>query len=219
MNQPKTQEATKDVSTKDKLIKHYEKDALIYDFNRRFFLFGRNDMITQIGASLNPTSILEIGCGTGVNLVKLGQLFPQAELTGIDLSQDMLNVAKTNLSATKNVTLVNEMFDQNTVLPKFDLILCSYITSTVPDLAALLKLISAHLTRQGHFACVDFHSSNVGAFKRWISHSIPIRTQFPEALLTPLFTPKLLQAKRAYCGIWRYFTYIGQKLEQHEQQQ
>lgn len=201
-----------ELTTKDKLIKHYEKDAVVYDFNRRFFLFGRNDMIAQIGERLNPATILEIGCGTGVNLAKLSQLFPQAQLTGIDLSEDMLNVAKSNLAASDNVTLINEMFDQNTVLPKFDLILCSYITSTVPDLDPFLQLIATHLNDQGHFACVDFHSSNVGAFKRWISHSIPIRTHFPEQLLTPLFTPKLLKARKAYLGVWRYFNYIGEKV-------
>ena len=202
---------TKDVTTKEKLIKHYEKDALIYDFNRRFFLFGRHAMIKQIGNSLNPASILEIGCGTGVNLAKLHQLFPQAQLTGIDLSQDMLNVAKSKLAGVDNITWVNEMFDENTVLPKFDLILCSYITSTVPDLEAMLQQINAHLTDNGHFACVDFHSSNVEAFKNWISHSIPIRTHFPTDALTPLFDPKLLKVKKAYFGIWNYFNYIGQK--------
>ena len=58
---------------KENLIRHYKKDASIYDFNRRFFLFGRNRLINQIAKTVSPSSILEIGCGTGVNLIKLNE--------------------------------------------------------------------------------------------------------------------------------------------------
>jgi S-adenosylmethionine-diacylgycerolhomoserine-N-methlytransferase len=199
------------IDTRENLIRHYKKDASIYDFNRRFFLFGRNRLMSQIGQRLNPASILEIGCGTGVNLVKLNQLFPDSKITGLDLSQEMLNVAQEKITQISNITLVNDMFDQHTFLPKFDLILCSYTTSTVPNLSLFLSAIETHLTDQGHFACVDFHSSSTHAFERWISHSIPIRTHFPEELLIKLFDTKLLKVSRAYGGIWKYFSYIGQK--------
>ena len=59
------------LDTKDNLIRHYKKDALIYDLNRRFFLFGRNRLINQSGKTLNPSSILGLGCGPGVNMIKL----------------------------------------------------------------------------------------------------------------------------------------------------
>ncbi|MCI5144065.1 MAG: methyltransferase domain-containing protein [Candidatus Electrothrix sp. AR3] len=198
-----------ELTTKDKLIKHYQKDALVYDLNRRFFLFGRKALISLIGKTLKPATILEIGCGTGGNLLRLSKLFPKAKLTGIDLSADMLDVAKNKLG--DNISLIHEMFDHNLVLAKFDLIVCSYLTSTVPELPKLLAQVAETLNDNGHFACVDFHSSNNEAFKRWISHSIPIRTHFPVAALSPLFEETVLSSKRAYLGIWRYFMYIGQK--------
>lgn len=200
-----------ELSTKDKIIRHYEKDALVYDLNRRFFLFGRNAILSLIGKTINPSTILEIGCGTGSNLLKLSKTFPNAKLTGIDLSVDMLNVAKSKLGDNPNVILINEMFDHNSRLPKFDLVLCSYITSTVPDLTKMLELTAATLNEKGYFACVDFHSSNYEFFKQWISHSIPIRTHFPTESLEPLFDKKALQTKKAYLGIWNYFLYMGQK--------
>jgi len=199
------------LDTKDNLIRHYKKDASIYDLNRRFFLFGRNRLINQIAKTLNPSSILEIGCGTGVNLIKLNKLFPNSRITGLDVSLEMLNVARTKITQNTNITLINEMFDQHTSLPKFDLILCSYTASTVPNLPLFLSAIATHLTDQGHFACVDFHSSNSVVFQRWISHSIPIRTHFPEDLLVKFFAERQRVVSRAYGGIWKYFHYIGQK--------
>jgi S-adenosylmethionine-diacylgycerolhomoserine-N-methlytransferase len=103
------------------------------------------------------------------------------------------------------------MFDQHTSLPTFDLILCSYTASTVPNLSLFLSTIATHLTDQGHFACVDFHSSRSGVFERWISHSIPIRINFPEELLVKFFAKRQLKVSHAYAGIWKYFHYIGQK--------
>lgn len=197
--------------TKEDLIRHYKKDASIYDFNRRFFLFGRNRLINQIAKTLSPSSILEIGCGTGVNLIKLNKLFPDSKITGLDVSPEMLQVARTKISRNANITLINDMFDQHTSLPRFDLIVCSYTASTVPNLSLFLSTIATHLTDQGHFACVDFHSSGSAVFERWISHSIPIRTNFPEELLVKFFTKRQLKVSHAYGGIWKYFHYIGQK--------
>jgi S-adenosylmethionine-diacylgycerolhomoserine-N-methlytransferase len=198
------------LNTKENLIRHYKKDALIYDFNRRFFLFGRNRLIKQIGGVLNPASILEIGCGTGINLVKLNKLFPNSRIVGLDVSPDMLSVARSKLTQISNITLINEMFDQHTSLPKFDLILCSYTASTVPDLPLFLSVIKTHLADQGHFACVDFYSCNNLVFEHWISHSIPIRTHFPEELLVKFFITRQLEINLAYGGVWKYFNYIGQ---------
>jgi S-adenosylmethionine-diacylgycerolhomoserine-N-methlytransferase len=198
------------LNTKENLIRHYKKDALIYDFNRRFFLFGRNRLIKQIGGVLNPASILEIGCGTGINLVKLNKLFPDSRIVGLDVSPDMLSVARSKLTPISNITLINELFDQHISLPKFDLILCSYTASTVPDLPLFLSVIKTHLAEQGHFACVDFYSCNNLVFEHWISHSIPIRTHFPEELLVKFFITRQLEVNLAYGGIWKYFNYIGQ---------
>jgi len=193
------------------LIRHYKKDANIYDFNRRFFLFGRNRLIRLIDDSLNPSSILEIGCGTGINLLKLHNIYPNTSITGLDVSQEMLKVARLKSFGIKNISLINDFFDENTSLPKFDLILCSYTISTIPNIGIFLNNIKNHLTKNGHFACVDFHSTNITLFKRWISHSIPIETHFPEHLLEGLFTVKRFEIRRAYGGVWKYFNYIGQK--------
>lgn len=49
--------------------------------------------------------ILDLGCGTGLELEKYYSLSPSAKVTGIDLSQGMLSVLKKKF-ADKNITLV-----------------------------------------------------------------------------------------------------------------
>ena len=39
-----------------------------------------------------------MGCGTGKNLVRLRQTFPGVSLTGLDLSGDMLEVARKKMA-------------------------------------------------------------------------------------------------------------------------
>lgn len=41
-----------------------------------------------------PLRILDLGCGTGAAIPMLRELFPEAKITGIDIEQEMLEVAK-----------------------------------------------------------------------------------------------------------------------------
>src|SRR6202167_4978187 len=70
----------------------YRRQRHIYDLSRKFFLLGRDEGI----ARLRPASgdkMLEIGCGTGRNLVKLAQAYPEARLFGVDVSREMFTPA------------------------------------------------------------------------------------------------------------------------------
>ena len=59
----------------------YARQRHIYDLTRRYFLLGRDTLI----AELRPPSrggILEIGCGTGRNLIATARAYPDAALYG-----------------------------------------------------------------------------------------------------------------------------------------
>ena len=43
---------------------------------------------------LKPKKIIDLGCGTGSNTIKLKQIFPEALVTGLDLSPYMLIMAQ-----------------------------------------------------------------------------------------------------------------------------
>lgn len=57
--------------------------------------YGRvHQILLAETCDLKPTQILDAGCGTGELLAKIARRWPNAHLTGIDLSQEMLEVAK-----------------------------------------------------------------------------------------------------------------------------
>src|SRR6202043_1677430 len=67
----------------------YRWQRHIYDATRRYYLLGRDGMI----ANLRPAAganVLEIGCGTGRNLVRAARRYPQARFFGVDVSTEML---------------------------------------------------------------------------------------------------------------------------------
>ena len=70
----------------------YRWQRHIYDATRRHYLLGRDQMI----AGLKPAPgarVLEIGCGTGRNLIKAAQTYPEARFFGLDVSTEMLTSA------------------------------------------------------------------------------------------------------------------------------
>ena len=74
----------------------YARQRHIYDLTRRYFLLGRDTLI----AELRPPSrggILEIGCGTGRNLIATARAYPDAALFGLDVSSAMLSTARANI--------------------------------------------------------------------------------------------------------------------------
>src|SRR5688572_33390123 len=67
----------------------YRRQRHIYDITRRSFLLGRDPMIAGLAVPQGG-SVLEIGCGTGRNLIEIHRRYPHACLYGIDISHEML---------------------------------------------------------------------------------------------------------------------------------
>jgi len=65
----------------------------VYDLGVFQAYYGRvHDKILAL-APRDVASVLDVGCGTGELLVKLAQRWPDAQLVGLDLSEEMLAVA------------------------------------------------------------------------------------------------------------------------------
>jgi S-adenosylmethionine-diacylgycerolhomoserine-N-methlytransferase len=196
---------------------YYRFHAPIYDATRWTFLFGRNTILKQLPFERSQNiKILEVGCGTGSNMRQLHAIFPNAKLTGIDVSRDMLQRAAENLRALptpqycllhRPYTLGDTDFNQ-----KFDVILFSYsLTMINPHWGDLLKQATYDLAPNGVIAIADFHTTHFGWFRahmrrnhvRMEAHILP--------QLTQLFTPQYLHIGKAYGGLWEYFGFIGSK--------
>ena len=191
--------------------------AKIYDLTRWSFLFGRAALIRHLARLGNYTKILEIGCGTGQNLVHLSRVFPKAAIIGVDASQEMLNVAKKTVNQKTDPTtwigLVRQVYDAPLCRNRpFDLILFSYSLSMMnPGWERAIAAAKADLAPDGTIAVVDFHNSALPAFKQWMGVNHVRMESHLLANLKSKFSAQIAQTKAAYGGAWEYMTFIGQQ--------
>ena len=145
------------------LVHYYRLHAGIYDLTRWSFLFGRRKLVEDAVFVHRPESVLEIGCGTGTNLRRLGRKLPEAELVGIDLSEDMLRRAERKLAPFRaRVRLVRGRYPDDSRLlgseHRFDLILFSYSLSMFGgEWGPALEAAQRSLSSRGVVAVLDFH--------------------------------------------------------------
>lgn len=141
----------------------YRHQRHIYDATRRYYLLGRDPMI----AGLNPPAggrVLEIGCGTGRNLVKAAQRYQQATFYGVDISQEMLATAAKSVKAAgleQRIRLAHadaSDFDPAVVFgtESFDRIFISYAVSMIPGWQPVMEEAVGHLAPGGELHIVDF---------------------------------------------------------------
>src|ERR1700756_5784809 len=76
----------------------YRHQRFIYDLTRKPYLLGRDTMIAQLSPPAGGT-VLEIGCGTGRNLIHVARTYPSARLYGFDISAEMLATAGKSIAA------------------------------------------------------------------------------------------------------------------------
>lgn len=205
------------MSNSAKLAAYYRMHSRIYDWTRWSFLFGRSHLLDTLVRTSNPTplSILEIGCGTGTNLIGLCSRFPLARLTGIDLSPDMLRIARNRLGAYHHrISLLEARYGSIHFDLPFDLIVCSYSLSMMyPGWSEILDLARSDLAPKGRIAVVDFHQTGIESFRKWMAFN---HVTMDGCLLKELlrrFHSRILNRSHAYLGIWEYFEFIGDTIE------
>ena len=141
--------------------KIYHTQRHFYDATRKYYLLGRDGLIADL-APPSGGSVLEIGCGTGRNLIAVGLAWPQAELFGIDISDAMLETARGSLAkADVAATLVRGDacgFDATALFGRatFDRVFISYALSMIPDWEKAIDAALAALKPGGSLHIVDF---------------------------------------------------------------
>jgi S-adenosylmethionine-diacylgycerolhomoserine-N-methlytransferase len=141
----------------------YRRQRHIYDGTRRYYLLGRDQLI----AGLQPAAgagVLEIGCGTGRNLVQAARLYPDARFFGIDISTEMLTSAISSISRrglTNRIRVAHgdgAAFNPKALFgtPQFDHVMISYSLSMIPDWHDVLRAAASRLRPGGCLHIVDF---------------------------------------------------------------
>lgn len=199
-----------------KMRAYYAFHARIYDATRWSFLFGRKQLMKKIPLDKSGQwHIAEVGCGTGYNLEKLAAAFPNARLSGIDVSENMLQKAGERLHKFGNrVRLLHRSFapgKTNFDSPP-DLILFSYaLTMMNPGWQKIMEQARAELRAGGCIAVVDFHDSPFLFFKKHMGgHHVKMDGHLLPVLQNDFCTAAAKTAP-AYGGLWQYFYFIGQK--------
>jgi S-adenosylmethionine-diacylgycerolhomoserine-N-methlytransferase len=136
----------------------YRGQRHIYDFTRKYYLFGRDTLIAGLAATPGMR-VLEVACGTGRNLAKVAKAWPGVRLFGLDISSEMLKSARAALGEEARLGEGDACaFDPANLLgePAFERIVLSYSLSMIPDWQGALTHAAGQLAPSGELHVVDF---------------------------------------------------------------
>lgn len=173
----------------------YRHQRHFYDATRKYYLLGRDPMIRDLSVPANGT-VLEIGCGTGRNMILTGERYPTARLFGIDISAEMLrtagtSIAKAGLADRTRLAVADAVtFDPQVVFQRatFDRIYISYAVSMIDGWRSVVDAAVRCLTPGGELHIVDFGDMKdrprwtrdaLYTWLRWY-HVTPRNDLFPE---------------------------------------
>ena len=143
----------------------YRYQRHIYDLTRKCYLLGRDRLLAGLDVPLEGT-VLELGCGTGRNIVLAARRYPAARFFGLDISAAMLETAAANLareSIAGRATLAQgdaTDFDAPKLFgrQRFDRVFISYALSMIPGWEKTIALALQSLAPGGSLHVVDFGS-------------------------------------------------------------
>jgi len=207
--------------TMDLMNRTYRHQRYIYDFTRKYYLLGRDRLIAEIEAR-DGARVLEIGCGTGRNLIVAARKYPGAQCFGIDVSTEMLNsaigaISRAGLTARIRIAHGDATrFDPDSLfgIARFDRIFISYSLSMIPQWRGVLDTAVSLLAPDGELRIVDFGGQErlPGAIRwllrRWLAMFHVTPCDDLEAILTAraAATGASLVFERPYRGYAQYAT-------------
>ena len=141
----------------------YRLQRHVYDATRRYYLLSRNQLVSEMRPAVAAT-VLEIGSGTGRNLILAARRYPAARFFGIDVSTEMLTSA---VGAVARAGLERQIllrhgdataFDPHALfgVSSFDHVMISYCLSMIPNWRRVLETAAHLVSDGGQLHVVDF---------------------------------------------------------------
>jgi len=148
----------------EKMDKMYRHQRYFYDLTRKYYLLGRDRMLREMKIA-DGENILEIGCGTGRNLIILAKKHGGAHFFGLDASAAMLKTAarKRDARHLDNITLKTALADEFSfdetfgLTNKFDACFFSYAVSIIPTWKESIANALENLKAGKSLYIVDFY--------------------------------------------------------------
>jgi S-adenosylmethionine-diacylgycerolhomoserine-N-methlytransferase len=141
----------------------YRRQRHFYDLTRKYYLLGRDRLVRDLQAQPGQT-VVEIGCGTARNLIRIAERYPGVKLYGLDASAQMLRTAEEAITRAKlsgRITLKHGLAED--VTPRFfghdapfDHAIFSYSLSMIPDWRVALQAAASSVRAEGRVHAVDF---------------------------------------------------------------
>jgi demethylmenaquinone methyltransferase/2-methoxy-6-polyprenyl-1,4-benzoquinol methylase len=157
-------DASSGLSKKEQVAEMFDGIAGHYDFLNHFLSMGidkgwRKKAIREV-AAIQPRQILDVATGTGDLAIAAAKAIPEATITGVDISEGMLEVGRKKL---KELSLDQQIslhtgdsealpFDANT----FDAVTCAYGVRNFEHLEAGLRDMHRVLRPGGKIAILEF---------------------------------------------------------------
>ncbi len=152
-----------DADAREAMDRMYRLQRHVYDLTRKYYLFGRDGLIERLDPRPGET-VLEVGCGTARNLVKMARRYPQARFFGLDASDEMLKTAAAKVARAglaDRIPLARAFAQTFTpadfgLAAPFDRVVFSYTLSIIPGPVEALDNALAQLRPGGTLHVVDF---------------------------------------------------------------
>lgn len=141
----------------------YRNQRHFYDFTRKYYLLGRDRLIDRL-EPIDESAVLELGCGTGRNLIAAARRYPNVRFYGVDISEQMLETAWRHVKSAGLSDRIHlgqgDASDPRATdgfgLEVFDRVFYSYTLSMIPVWQEALVAGLTHLAVDGRILVVDF---------------------------------------------------------------
>lgn len=131
----------------------YDKYAKLYDKKLEFLNSFEKNMLMKMAGDVKGKKVLDIGCGTG----RLARVLIEknADYTGVDISEEMLKIAKKK--NTKGKFLEADIEELPFEDESFDVIICAFVIVHVGDLKEAFREAYRVLKKGGIFVVTNIN--------------------------------------------------------------
>ena len=145
----------------EKMANFFENRLSDYDEHMRRDIFGAKEFYPFTAACLPAcpgAKVLDLGCGTGLELEDYYKINKSADITGIDLSQGMLNKLAQKFPDKKLTLICGSYFEEDMGLEVFDAAVSveSLHHFTKEEKIPLYKKLFGALKSGGYFILTDY---------------------------------------------------------------
>jgi demethylmenaquinone methyltransferase / 2-methoxy-6-polyprenyl-1,4-benzoquinol methylase len=137
--------------------KFFDSTAESYEKVVNLTTFGRDSYWKEeiLNRMFQCNSVLDLACGTGLLTFKIVEKFPDANITGIDITEGYLNKAKSKLKPPHKISFLLYDAEKMNLGAKFDCIISSYIPKYCMT-KILIERCLCHLNPGGKIILHDF---------------------------------------------------------------